>query len=89
LKLGGKVETEVTHKTTHIVSPNEERTMNILRGVIRAVTIVNSNWIHDSMSRMKWMDTSLYHHNICDSSRVSLKIHFINVEIYENRFLGS
>jgi BRCT domain, a BRCA1 C-terminus domain/BRCA1 C Terminus (BRCT) domain len=86
LKLGGKVESEVTSKTTHVVSPNEERTMNILRGVIRACLIVNINWIHDSMAKDKWMDTTLYQHNICDSRRVSLSILVASSITYDNIF---
>lgn len=65
------MEAEVTAKTTHVVSPNDERTMNILRGVIRACTIVDANWVHDSLKSNKWLDTSVYQHDICDSNRVS------------------
>lgn len=78
LKLGGKIETEVSSKTTHVVSPNEERTMNILRGVIQACSIVNVNWIHDSVAKGKWIETTLYTHNVCDSNRASLKFLLLN-----------
>jgi hypothetical protein len=70
VKLGGRLEPEVTSKTTHVVSPNEERTMNILRGVIRACHIVNLDWIHSSVAQGKWLETTPYTHNICDSNRV-------------------
>ena len=91
MKLGGRVESEVTSKTTHVVSSNEERTMNILRGVIRACLIVNVNWIHDSLAQDKWLDTTIYQHNICDNNRVSLnfnknsELQLKNIEIhYQN-----
>lgn len=71
LKLGGKVESEVSIRTTHIVSPNEERTMNVLRGVIRACTLVKVNWVHESLKANKWLDSTMYQHGICDTSRVS------------------
>lgn len=70
-KLGGKVESEVSVRTTHVVSPNGERTMNILRGVIRACEIVNVGWLHDSLAQEKWLETTTYQHDICDSNRVS------------------
>lgn len=47
--------------------------MNVLRGVIRACSIVKVNWIHHSLAQGKWLDTTLYTHNICDSNRVRLE----------------
>lgn len=96
-KLGGHVENEVTIKTTHVVSPNIDRTMNILRGVIRACLIVVPKWIHDSIEGNKWLETSSYHHIIVDSHRVSklslrlsmkiLNCHFS--QVYERSVLGT
>lgn len=69
--MGGKVEAEVTMRTTHVVTPNEERTMNVLRGVIQACEIVNVKWVHESLAADKWLETGVYLHGICDSNRVS------------------
>lgn len=97
-KLGGKVETEVTSKTTHIVSPTEERTMNILRGVIRACVIVNVSWIHESLAKDKWLETSTYQLEISDSNKVSLtddgsrNLKVLTVrhsQVYERSVLGT
>ena len=96
--MGGKVETEVTDKTTHVVSPNEERTMNILRGVIRACVIVNVGWIHDSLAKNKWLETTTYQHDICDSNKVRLKKmidtfddanQLPSLQVYERSVLGT
>lgn len=98
LKLGGKVENEVSARTTHIVSPSEERTMNVLRGVIRACTMVNVNWIHESLAAHKWLNTTMYHHSICDTSRVSASTtgkwrlndgNQLPLKVYERSILGT
>ncbi|CRK95594.1 CLUMA_CG009053, isoform A [Clunio marinus] len=81
--LGGKIESEVTHRTTHVVTPNIERTMNVLRGVIRACVIVNVNWIHESIARNKWLDTTIYQHEICDSNKV-FERSFLGTKNYKN-----
>lgn len=72
--MGGKLEMEVSSKTTHVVSPNDDRTMNILRGVIRACVIVNVSWIHDSLAKGEWLDTLIYQRSICDANRVGLML---------------
>lgn len=70
LKLGGHVESEVSEKTTHIITPTNERTMNLLRGIIRACYIVNVDWIHESMKEGKFLDTTMYQHGICNTQKV-------------------
>lgn len=77
-KLGGIVDECVTKFTTHVVSPNEARTMNILRGVIRACLIVNVDWIKESEKQNKFVDANPYQHSISDSNKY-----------YERSFLGS
>lgn len=72
--LGGQIENEVTSRTTHVVSPNIDRTMNVLRGVIRACLIINPKWIHDSIENNKWLETSPYQFDIVDSHRVRKSI---------------
>lgn len=70
LKLGGHVENEVSEKTTHVVTPTVERTMNLLRGIIRACLIVNINWINDSLKEGKFLDTATYQHIICNTQKI-------------------
>lgn len=70
---------EVTAKTTHVVTPNEDRTMNVLRGVTRACIIVKIDWIHESLSQNKWLDTTFYQHNICNTVRVSVCATITNI----------
>lgn len=68
-KLGGVVDEAVTKHTTHVVSPTIDRTMNILRGVVRACIIVDVQWIHNSLAQNKFLDATLYQHVISDSNR--------------------
>lgn len=72
LKLGGRVEQEVTARTTHVVTNTTDRTMNLLRGVIRQCTIVSPNWIHKSIEANKWLETTLYQ-QVCNSNKVKTK----------------
>jgi hypothetical protein len=60
----------VTEKTTHVVTPNAERTMNLLRGIIRACYIVNLNWIKDSAKEGKFLDTATYQHSVCNTQKI-------------------
>ena len=54
--LGGfELEQNVSTKTTHLVTLNNNRTMNLLRGIIRAVWIVNFDWIKASLAAGKWV----------------------------------
>lgn len=73
IKLGGSVlENTVSDKTTHVITPNVERTMNILRGVISACFILKLEWIFDSLQAGKFVDTTIYHHEICNPQKVNL-----------------
>lgn len=69
VKLGGVVEDAVTRTTTHVVSPTIDRTMNILRGVVRACLIVDVQWIHASLAANKFVDATVHQHVISDSNR--------------------
>lgn len=70
MKLGGVVEKEVSDKTTHVITPNVDRTMNLLRGIIRACYIVKYDWIIDSAKTGLFLDTTLYQHEICNNQKV-------------------
>ncbi|KAG5678652.1 hypothetical protein PVAND_008308 [Polypedilum vanderplanki] len=69
-KLGGIYESEVTEKTTHVITPTQERTMNLLRGIIRACYILKPSWLDDSEKAEKFIDTTLYHHDICNTQKI-------------------
>lgn len=68
-KLGGTIENSVTEQTTHVVSPTIDRTMNILRGVVRACLIMDIQWIKESEKHGKFVDTTLFQHIISDSNK--------------------
>ncbi|KAL7049475.1 hypothetical protein ACKWTF_003711 [Chironomus riparius] len=69
-KLGGILEKEVTEKTTHVITPNTERTMNLLRGIIRACYILKYDWITESVKAGMFLDTTLYQHEICNNQKI-------------------
>ncbi|XP_070497633.1 uncharacterized protein MCPH1 [Chironomus tepperi] len=69
-KLGGILEKEVTEKTTHVITPNTERTMNLLRGIIRACYILKSDWITESVKAGMFLDTTMYQHEICNNQKI-------------------
>lgn len=53
-----------------MVTPTAERTMNLLRGIIRACYIVNLSWITDSTKEGKFLDTATYQHSICNTRKI-------------------
>lgn len=60
-KLGKfKLESKVSVSTTHLVSLDNRRTVNILRGIIRGCWILNYDWILKSVNANKWLPESKY-----------------------------
>ncbi|EDW01520.1 GH20404 [Drosophila grimshawi] len=57
---GVRLDPTVTKRTTHLVSLEPRRTLNLLRGLIRGVWIVSYEWILESMQAGKWLDEQRY-----------------------------
>lgn len=59
-KLGKfKLENKVTVNTTHLVSLDNRRTLNMLRGLIRGVWILTFEYIVESFNANKWLAESV------------------------------
>ncbi|XP_023032022.1 uncharacterized protein LOC6643276 isoform X1 [Drosophila willistoni] len=52
---GMRLDPTVTKRTTHLVSLDPRRTLNLLRGLMRGVWIVSYNWILESLRSGKWV----------------------------------
>lgn len=52
---GFKLELQVTRKTTHLITASPQRTINVLRGIIRGVWILSFDWIIESANSGKWL----------------------------------
>ncbi|KAH8371690.1 hypothetical protein KR093_008515 [Drosophila rubida] len=57
---GMRLDPTVTKNTTHLVSLEPRRTLNLLRGLMRGVWIVSYKWILDSMRAGKWLNEEKY-----------------------------
>ncbi|KRG04118.1 microcephalin isoform X2 [Drosophila mojavensis] len=57
---GMRLDPTVTKRTTHLVSLEPRRTLNLLRGLMRGVWIVNFKWIIDSVHAGKWLKEEKY-----------------------------
>ncbi|KAH8416224.1 hypothetical protein KR222_011641, partial [Zaprionus bogoriensis] len=57
---GMRIDPMVTKRTTHLVSLEPRRTLNLLRGLMRGVWIVDYKWILDSMRAGKWLNEESY-----------------------------
>lgn len=55
-----RIDPTVTKRTTHLVSLEPRRTLNMLRGLMRGVWILNFKWILDSMEANKWLPEEKY-----------------------------
>lgn len=49
-----KVEDKVSVNTTHLVSLDDRRTINMLRGLIRGVWILSYDWVVKSSEAKHW-----------------------------------
>ncbi|XP_075169855.1 microcephalin isoform X2 [Haematobia irritans] len=54
------LEQTVTENTTHLVTLEARRTMNLLRAIARGLWIVDYNWILDSQKAGKWLEEEPY-----------------------------
>ncbi|XP_026475306.1 LOW QUALITY PROTEIN: uncharacterized protein LOC113379204 [Ctenocephalides felis] len=60
-KLGNYVISKnVTASTTHVVSPEPRRTLNLLKGIVRGCWIVNLDWVLKSEIACKWLSEDPY-----------------------------
>lgn len=57
---GTRIDPTVTRRTTHLVSLEPRRTLNLLRGLMRGVWILNYNWILDSVKANRWLNEEKY-----------------------------
>lgn len=55
-----RLDPTVTQRTTHLVSLEPRRTLNLLRGLMRGVWIVNYQWVLASMRAGKWVNEEPY-----------------------------
>ncbi|XP_023176535.2 microcephalin isoform X2 [Drosophila hydei] len=60
---GMRLDPTVTKRTTHLVSLEPRRTLNLLRGLMRGVWIVNFKWILESVRVGKWVSEEHYELN--------------------------
>ncbi|KAH8252753.1 hypothetical protein KR032_001653 [Drosophila birchii] len=57
---GMRLDPTVTQRTTHLVSLEPRRTLNLLRGLMRGVWIVNYQWVLASIRAGKWVNEEPY-----------------------------
>jgi hypothetical protein len=73
-KLGNaKLEDKVTDKTTHLVTTENRRTMNLLRGIIQGCYIVKYQWLLESEKAGEWVrENSHFLREVNDAAQVRL-----------------
>lgn len=57
---GMRLDPTVTKRTTHLVSLEPRRTLNLLRGLMRGVWIVSYKWVLESIRVGKWVNEEKY-----------------------------
>ncbi|XP_022222732.2 uncharacterized protein LOC111074311 [Drosophila obscura] len=80
---GMRLDPTVTNRTTHLVSLEPRRTLNLLRGLMRGVWIVDYDWILESLRVGKWVNEEKYELKkfsraveICRTERQAFGIHY-------------
>ncbi|KAH8275121.1 hypothetical protein KR026_000131 [Drosophila bipectinata] len=80
---GMRLDPTVTQRTTHLVSLEPRRTLNLLRGLMRGVWIVNYQWVLASMRAGKWVNEEPYELTrfsraieICRTERQAFGVHY-------------
>ncbi|XP_043064197.1 uncharacterized protein LOC108093749 [Drosophila ficusphila] len=80
---GMRLDPTVTQRTTHLVSLEPRRTLNLLRGLMRGVWIVSYQWILASIRAGKWVDEEPYEMTrfsraieICRAERQAFGVHY-------------
>lgn len=54
------IENNVSEQTSHVVSLENRRTVNLLRGIIRGLWILTYDWIEKSLAANEWQPEELY-----------------------------
>ncbi|KAH8301396.1 hypothetical protein KR059_001999 [Drosophila kikkawai] len=80
---GMRLDPTVTQRTTHLVSLEPRRTLNLLRGLMRGVWIVSYQWVLASMRAGKWVNEEPYELTrfsraieICRTERQAFGVHY-------------
>ncbi|KAH8280334.1 hypothetical protein KR018_002878 [Drosophila ironensis] len=80
---GMRLDPTVTQRTTHLVSLEPRRTLNLLRGLMRGVWIVSYQWVIASVRAGKWIGEEPYEMTrfsraieICRAERQAFGIHY-------------
>ncbi|XP_030375220.1 uncharacterized protein LOC115624604 isoform X2 [Scaptodrosophila lebanonensis] len=80
---GVRLDPTVGPRTTHLISLEPRRTLNLLRGLMRGVWIVTYNWILDSVRAGKWVNEEAYELTsfsraveICRTERQAFGVHY-------------
>lgn len=51
---------KVTNRTTHLITLEPRRTINLLRGLIRGIWILKFDYIVESLKQEKWMSEEMF-----------------------------
>lgn len=54
------IENTVSERTTHVVTLENRRTINLMRGIIRGLWILTFDWIEKSLAANEWQPEELY-----------------------------
>ncbi|XP_017125088.1 uncharacterized protein LOC108144595 [Drosophila elegans] len=80
---GMRLDPTVTQRTTHLVSLEPRRTLNLLRGLMRGVWIVSYQWVLASIRAGKWIGEEPYELTrfsraieICRTERQAFGVHY-------------
>ncbi|EDV56412.2 microcephalin [Drosophila erecta] len=80
---GMRLDPTVTQHTTHLVSLEPRRTLNLLRGLMRGVWIVSYQWVLASIRAGKWISEEPYELTrfsraieICRTERQAFGVHY-------------
>ncbi|KAH8345553.1 hypothetical protein KR084_008959 [Drosophila pseudotakahashii] len=80
---GMRLDPTVTQRTTHLVSLEPRRTLNLLRGLMRGVWIVSYQWVLASIRAGKWISEEPYELTrfsraieICRTERQAFGVHY-------------
>ncbi|XP_016985850.1 uncharacterized protein LOC108049237 [Drosophila rhopaloa] len=80
---GMRLDPTVTQRTTHLISLEPRRTLNLLRGLMRGVWIVSYQWVLASIRAGKWIGEEPYELTrfsraiqICRTERQAFGVHY-------------
>lgn len=55
-----RIEDKVSSRTSHLVTLDSRRTMNMMRALIRGIWILEYDWILESVRNQEWQLEELY-----------------------------